>query len=139
MISLAAGAMFFAAPVFAQDSGEEGSTDSMTVLETNETPADFEKRIRIPESASEATEKELMLPESASEQGRENSEFGMERANQARQEKREFGRQRALEAREGKTGENIREQLRDGEMNRERIREQVRENVLDERKQGNNR
>ncbi len=104
-------------PALAQN--EATGQDTMDVVEPGQTPEEVDRRIT--------------LPESASEQGVESSRKGLETANEAREKGREFGQERAEEARErGKDrGEEARERAKE---RAEEAREQKRdEDVRDRR------
>lgn len=95
---LAAGLMLNGA-AFAQDATESESEDTMKMVGENQRPEDFDSQIT--------------LPEPAAEEGVENSEFGLDKANDAREPKREFGMQRAQEARQNNIKEDVQNRARD--------------------------
>lgn len=112
-LSLLLAGLIAASPAMAQE-------DSMQVVEPNETPEDVDRK--------------LTLPESASQQGVESSSQGLDTANEAREKGREFGQERAEEAREmsNERAEEVRERARErAEEAREQTREQVRDKVRD--------
>jgi hypothetical protein len=97
--------------------------DTITVFEENQLPGNFDKRIE--------------LPERASQRAVERSRHGIDTANQAREMKREFGMERSQEARQEhnrqETGEIMRERARDRivpPVDRGETGEQVRDGVV---------
>lgn len=134
-VSLLLAGLIASAPAMAQEDGEVSDTaakapeDTMQVVEPNETPEDVDRK--------------LTLPESASEQGVESSSQGLETANEAREKGREFGRERAEEARESgsERAEEARERARErAEGAKEHTRgENVRDQVRDRDRDQNNR
>lgn len=70
--------------------------DTMVVIDQDTSVAEVANNIELPERPQNSP---LALPDGASDEGRENSAFGLETANQARASGREFGQQQAEEAR----------------------------------------
>lgn len=112
VITLLAAGIFAAAPVFAEDAGDGAKNDDLRMVGENETIDDVEKRIALPETASETAGQ---AREQGKEFGMERSREGRETAEEAREQRKEFGRERSREAREGELGERARERIMDRE------------------------
>ena len=97
IVAIALGVFLIASPSGHAETGV-ADDDTITVLDFDETPRDFDRRITLPPH----------VPERAVER----SQYGLDTANQARESNQEFGLERAREAREGNLGEQIRDRVR---------------------------
>ncbi len=132
MFCLLPGVVFSTTSALAEEGSEKDISDTMTVVEENQTPADIDKMLTVPDTA---LSEDIKLPGPASEQGGENSAYGLDKANETRQRSRETARERIHEARQEQLGEQLREQARESVMEKEMIRQRIQ----DRREEANNR